>query len=111
MRSEKSIRPDMKVAAGQTNPVHIGASHRRVLNLGQLIRSIVLAAVVLAAAMTIALEPAHHSAGDGAPNERTASDRSRPAESFIVPDARIALDQSGGALSADRAVKREGAGT
>jgi len=89
----------MKVAAGQSNPVHIGASHRRVLNLGQLIRSIVLAAVVLAAAMTIALDPAHHSAGDGATNERTASDRSRAAESFILPDARIALDQPGAAAS------------
>jgi hypothetical protein len=100
----------MKVAAGQTNPVHVGASHRRVLNLGELIRSIVLAAVVLAAAVTIALEPAHHSAGDGAPNERTASDRSRPAEPFILPDARVALDQPGAAPSADRAVKREGAG-
>jgi hypothetical protein len=100
----------MKVAAEWTNPVHIGASHRRVLNLGQLIRSIVLAAVVLAAAVTIALEPAHHSASEGAPNERTASDRSRPAESFVVPDARIALDQPSAALSADRAVKHEGAG-
>jgi hypothetical protein len=74
-----------------------------VLNTGQLIRSIVLAAAVLVSAVTIALEPTHHIGGDSAPNDRTAGDRSRVAASFIFADERMALDQPGAAVLADRA--------
>jgi hypothetical protein len=97
------MRSDIEGAAWRANPVRIGMGARRVLNTGQLIRSIVLAAAVLVAAVTIALEPARHAAGDSAPNDRTAWDRSRAAVSFIFPDERMALDQPGAAALADRA--------
>lgn len=102
-RAEACMRSDREGAAWRANPVRIGMGARRVLNTGQLIRSIVLSAAVLVAAVTIALEPAHHTAGDNAPNDRTAWDRARAAASFIFRDERMALDQPGPAALADRA--------
>jgi hypothetical protein len=103
MRFEALIRSDVKRAAWQTSPVRIAWGRPRALNVGQLIRSIVLVAASVAIVATIAFEPAHHSAGGGAPNERAASDRSHASLSFISPDGRIALDQPGAAPSADHA--------
>ena len=102
-RAEACMRSDIEGAAWRAIPVRIGIGAGRVLNTGQLIRSIVLAAAVLVAAVTIALEPPRHAAGDSAPNDRTAWDRSRAAVSFIFPDERMALDQPGAAALADRA--------
>jgi hypothetical protein len=102
MRSESLIRSDMKRGARQPSPLRIAQGRPQALNLGQLIRSIVLVAASVAIVATIAFEPAHHSAGGGAPNEGTASDHSHAALSFISPDGRIAFDQSGAAPSADR---------
>src|SRR5208282_4490226 len=76
MRFEALIRSDIKRAAWQTSPVRIAWGRPRALNLGQLIRSIVLVAASVAIVATIAFEPAHHSAGGDAPSERAASDRS-----------------------------------
>jgi hypothetical protein len=103
MRSERLIRSDIERAAWQTSPVRIAWGRPQALNLGQLIRSIVLVAASVAIVAMISFEPAHHSAGGGARNERAASDRSHAALSFISPDGRIALDQPGTAPSADRA--------
>ena len=65
------MRAEIKGAGWQAIPVHIGARHRRMLNLGQFIRSLVFAAFGSAAVVMIALSPAHDRAGGGAPRDGT----------------------------------------
>jgi len=103
MRSGTLTRPDITSGAWRASPLRTAASGRRVLSLGQLIRSIVLVAASVAIVAAIAFEPAQRSAGGGAPNDRTAWDRPRALASFIFPYQRMALDQPGAAPSADRA--------
>ena len=60
------MRPEIKSAGWQPIPVHIGARRRRIVNLGQFIRSLVFAAFGSAAVVMIALSPAHDRAAGGA---------------------------------------------
>ena len=55
MRTEALIGPEIESAAWRAIPVRIGASRRRVLNLGQLNRSVALVVLGLAAVVMIAL--------------------------------------------------------
>ena len=66
------MRPEIKSAGWQAIPVHIGARRRRMLNLGQFIRSLVVAAFGGAAVVMIALSPAHDSVGGRAPHDSLA---------------------------------------
>lgn len=63
------MRPEIKSAAWQAIPVHTGARRRRILNLGQFIRSLVVAAFGGAAVVMIALSPPHVRAAGGAPHD------------------------------------------
>ena len=63
------MRPEIKSAGWQAIPVHIGARRRRRLNLGQFIRSLVVAGFGGAAVVMIALSPAHVRAAGGAPHD------------------------------------------
>ncbi len=65
------MRPQIKSAGWQAIPVHVGARPRRMLNLGQFIRSLVFAAFGSAAVVMIALSPAHDRAGGRAPRDGT----------------------------------------
>jgi len=103
MRSGTPIRSDVNGHAWQASTLRIAGARPRALTVGQLIRSIVLAAASIAIVATIALEPVHHSAGNVAAGDRTAWDRSHVAASVIYSDERMALDQLGAAPSADRA--------
>ena len=65
MRSEASTRSNKEGAAWQANPVRVGAS-RRVLNLGQFIRSLVFAVLGFAFVAVISLQHARGGAGANA---------------------------------------------
>jgi hypothetical protein len=73
MRTEALIRPEIEGAAWRAIPVRIGASRRRVLNLGQLIRSVALVVLGLAAVLTIAFMPVDGRVGVSAPHDGAAS--------------------------------------
>lgn len=72
MRSEASIRSNKKGAAWQANRVRVGAS-RRVLNLGQFIRSLVFAVLGFAFVVVISLQHARGGAGVDAPHRIAAA--------------------------------------
>ena len=73
MRTEALIGPEIESAAWRAIPVRIGASRRRVLNLGQLNRSIALVVLGVAAVVIIAFMPVDDRVGVSAPRDGAAS--------------------------------------
>jgi hypothetical protein len=67
--AEASMRSETQSSPWQAIPARTGARRRRMLNLGQFIRSLVLVALFVAAATMIGLQPAHDGAGVNAPHE------------------------------------------
>jgi hypothetical protein len=57
------MRPETKTTAWPAIPVRVYARPRRILNLGQFVRSLVFAAFGVAAVVMIALPPARHDGG------------------------------------------------
>lgn len=90
MRSEASTQSHKKGAAGQADPVRVGAS-RRVLNLGQFVRSLVFAVLGFAFVVVISLQHALGGAGADAPRHTPASGRSWAKARFIFVDKRAAF--------------------
>ena len=90
MRFDALIRSNKKGAAWQANPVRLGAS-RRVLNLGQFIRSLVFAVLGFAFVAVISLQHARDGAGANAERHIAAAGRSWAKASFIFVDKRAAL--------------------
>jgi hypothetical protein len=90
MRSEASIRSNKKGAAWQANPVRVGAS-RRVLNLGQFIRSLAFAVLGFAFVMVISLQHARGGAGVDAPHRIAAAGPLMGQSILIFVDKRAAF--------------------
>lgn len=73
MRSEALTRSNKRRAAWRANSVRVGAS-RRVLNLGQFIRSLVFAVFGFAFVVVISLQHAPGGAGANAPHHLAAAE-------------------------------------